>query len=56
MGNCNPDLEAVGLEISTEFFTEDIITTASEELHNFGRCSVPMSFEQGGIFIQPHLS
>jgi hypothetical protein len=31
------------------------VTIASEGLHNLGLCSAPRAFEQGGIFIVPHL-
>jgi hypothetical protein len=31
------------------------ITIAGEGLQNLGRCSALKAFEQGGIFIVPHL-
>jgi hypothetical protein len=31
------------------------VTIASKELQNLGLCSALMTFEQGGIFIVPHL-
>jgi hypothetical protein len=37
-----------------EFFTHGDITIASEE-PNLGLCSALRAFEQGGVFIVPHL-
>jgi hypothetical protein len=31
------------------------VTIAGEGLQNLGLCSVYMAFEQGGIFVIPHL-
>jgi hypothetical protein len=38
-----------------EFFTYGDVTIASEGLQNLGLCSALRAFEQGGIFIVPHL-
>jgi hypothetical protein len=38
-----------------ELFIYGDITIAGEGLQNFGLCSALEAFEQGGIFIVPHL-
>jgi hypothetical protein len=45
------------LRPTQEFFTyiEIDVTIAGEELQNLGLCSTLRAFEQGGIFIVPHL-
>jgi hypothetical protein len=45
------------LSPAQEFFTymENDVTIAGERLQSLGICSALMAFEQGGIFIVPHL-
>jgi hypothetical protein len=38
-----------------EYFTYGDVTFAGEGLQNLGLCSALRAFEQGGIFIVPHL-
>jgi hypothetical protein len=43
------------LRPAQELFTYRDITIANEGLQNLGLCSTLRAFEQGGIFIVPHL-
>jgi hypothetical protein len=43
------------LRPAREFFTHRDITIAGEGLQNLNLCSALTAFEQGGVFIVPHL-
>jgi hypothetical protein len=45
----------IALRPAPEYFTGRDVTIAGEGQQNLGLCSALRAFEQGGIFIVPHL-